>query len=156
MLTDDLRLKLSLGYKSNWLTIFFLLCELISTEKASVKSFSIDKSFDGISRLIYKRIPPSLLLRSRRWGLLKTFMKNWLVGKLSSSFVSEIIRISALSLIWCVSNSNLFLRDLIFKCPFISLFRFLTLRDLNSAFILILPTWFFASGIYSSFHKGVE
>ena len=83
-------------------------------------------------------------------------MKNWLAGKLSSSFVSEIIRISILSLIWCVSNSNLFLRELILKCPIISLFRFLTLRDLNSAFILIFSLWFFASGIYSSFNKGVE
>ena len=83
-------------------------------------------------------------------------MKNWLVGKLSTTFVSEIIRIPILSLIWCVINSNLFLRELIFKCPITSLFRFLTLRDLNSAFILILSTWFFASGIYSSFNKGVE
>ena len=46
---------------------------------------------------------------------MKPFMKNWLVGKLSSSFVSEIIRISILSLIWCVSNSNLFLVELIFN-----------------------------------------
>ena len=83
-------------------------------------------------------------------------MKNWLVGKLSLSFVSEIIRTSTLSLIWCVSNSKLFLRELIVKCPIISLFRFLTLRDLNSAFVLILSTWFFASGIYSSFNKRVE
>ena len=76
--------------------------------------------------------------------------------KASSSFVSEIMRISILSLIWCVINPNLFLRELIFKYPVISLFRFLTLRDLNSAFILILSTWSSAFGIYSSFNKGVE
>ena len=83
-------------------------------------------------------------------------MRKWLVGKLSSNFVSKIIRISTLSLIWCASNSNLFLRKLIFKCPIISLFRFLSLKYLNSAFILILSTWFLASGINSSFNKGVE
>ena len=76
--------------------------------------------------------------------------------KLSSSSATEIIRISILSLICCVSNSNLFLRELIFKYPIINLSRFLTLRDLSSAFTLILPTRFFASGIYSSFNKGVE
>ena len=76
--------------------------------------------------------------------------------KLSSSTATEIIRISILSLICCVSNSNLFLRELIFKYPIINLSRFLTLRDLSSAFTLILPTRFFASGIYSSFNKGVE
>ena len=81
-------------------------------------------------------MPPPLQLRSRRWGLLKPLMKNWLVGKLSSSFLSEIIRVSILFLIWCDSNSNLFLRELIFKCPILSLFRILTLRDLNSALIL--------------------
>ena len=106
-----------------------MLCKLISTKKASFKSLSIDKSFDGISFLNYKRIPPPLQLRSRWWGLLKPLMKNWLVGKHSSSFASEIIRISILSLNWCVSNSNLFLSELIFNCPIISLFRFLTLRD---------------------------
>ena len=87
---------------------------------------------------------------------MKPFMKNWLVGKLSSSFVSEIIRISILSLIWCVSNSDLFLREPISECPIISLFRFLTLSGLNSGFLLILSTYFFASGIYCSFNKRVE
>ena len=55
--------------------------------------------------------------------------------KLSSIFVSKIIKISILSLIWFISNSNLFRRDLIFKCPIISLIKFITVRDLDSTFI---------------------
>ena len=77
-------------------------------------------------------------------------------GKHSSRFVSELVRISILSLIWCVNNANLFTRELIFKCPIIILFRFLTLRDLNSAFILVLSASFLASSTYSSFNEGVE
>ena len=55
-----------------------------------------------------------------------------------------------------VSNSsNLILMELTFKCP-ISLFRFLTIKDLNSLLILVLLISFFIFDVYSSFNEGVE
>ena len=61
----------------------FFLCKFISTENASI-TFSIAKSADGISFLMYNKIPPRFLSRSRRKGLIKSFMKTCPIGKLSS------------------------------------------------------------------------
>ena len=77
----------------------FFFCKFIDAKNASV-IFSIAKSFDGISSLMYNKIAPPFLSRSRPKGLLKPFMKNYPIGKLSSSFVSIIIKVSILFLIW--------------------------------------------------------
>ena len=54
-----------------------------------------------------------------------------------------------------INSSNVILMELTFKCP-ISLFRFLTIKDLNSLFILVLFTSFLIFGVYSSFNEEVE
>ena len=71
--------------------------------------------------LTYKRIPPLFESRSNLYGVLKPSIKNWLWGKVSSIFVSEIISISILPLIWSLSNSNLFLMEFMFKWANINL-----------------------------------
>ena len=68
-------------------------------------------------QLSWKEYPP----RSNLYGVLKPSIKNWLWGKVSSIFVSEIISISILPLIWSLSNSNLFLMEFMFKWANINL-----------------------------------
>ena len=53
----------------------------------------IDRSLDGISSLIYNKIPPPLPFLSKQKEKLHPFNKNFLGEKLSSSFVSDIISI---------------------------------------------------------------
>ena len=62
--------------------------------------FLLQLSWKDISSLAYKRIPPPFESRSNLYVVLKPSIKNWLWGKMSSIFVSEIISISILSLIW--------------------------------------------------------
>ena len=72
-------------------------------------------------------IPPPFLFRSRRNGVPKPSKKNWPSGKESSTLVSDIYKISILSLIISAKESNLFGIELIFRFAKISLLR-LSLR----------------------------
>ena len=112
MHTNDVWLNL---YQSNWVATFSYFVSLFLQKKPSTWLDSVETNLDGISSLIYKIIPLLLSFRSRRKGALKPFIINWLVGKLSWSFVSEIIKTSILSLIREIRNSNLFLRTCLFE-----------------------------------------
>ena len=105
-----------------------------------------------MSSLIYKRIPPPLQFWSRQWGPTETTHEKLACWKAFTKLVSEIIRISIFYLIWGVSNSNLFLRQWIFK---MSYYQFIQILN-PQRFLNPLSTWFLASGIYSSFNKGIE
>ena len=72
-------------------------------------------------------IPPPFLFRTSRNGVPKPSKKNWPTRKKSSTLVSDIIKISILSLIISAKESNLFRIELIFRCAKISLLR-LSLR----------------------------
>ena len=58
----------------------------------SIGFVSTSKKFDGISSLAYNKIPPPHESRSNLYGLLKPPIRKLLRTKLSSIFVSEIIR----------------------------------------------------------------
>ena len=72
-------------------------------------------------------ILPPFLFQSRRKGVPKPSKKNWRSGKESSTLVSDVIKISILSLIISAEESNLFRIELIFRCAKIILLR-LSLR----------------------------
>ena len=60
--------------------------------------FSIGKNIDGISFLMYNKIPPPFLSRSRRKGLLQSFMtyqETVLIVSLAAfaSLVSDVARV---------------------------------------------------------------
>ena len=76
-----------------------------------------------MSFLMKSIIPLPFLFRSRRNGFPKPSKKNWLSGKVSSTLVSHIIKISILPLIISAKESNLFRIELIFRCAEISLLR---------------------------------
>ena len=103
---------------------FFFLRKFSSMKKPSMFLF-IDKSLDGKSSLMYNKIP-----------LPFPFKKNWLRGKLSSSFVSDIISISMFPFTWWARKSNLFLIELIFRWPTTILFKFLIRRYLRPALVI--------------------
>ena len=92
-----------------------------STKKLSIGLFSNAIKLEGISSLTYKRIAPPFQSRSNLYDVLKPSIKNWLWRKVPSIFVSEIISISILPLIWSLSNSNLFLMEFLFKWANINL-----------------------------------
>ena len=128
----------------------------MSAEKLSNNFLSIDKSLDGIPFLAYKKYQLHFHIDQNSVEY-QNLMVNWFAGWLSLSFISEIIRISILSLIWCISNSGLFRRELIFKCPIFSLFMFLALRDLNFTYILAMSRSSLTFDIYStSINQRVE
>ena len=127
-------IKSFFGLKEQQSSHFFLFRKFISTKKPSVGLDSIETGFDGISSPIYKIIPPPLWFQSRRKGAPKPFIINWLAGKLLSSFVSKITKISIylvayyitkstnsrpclsiISLIWEIKNSTYFLKNLYFN-----------------------------------------
>ena len=72
-------------------------------------------------------IPPPFLFQSRRDGVPKPSKKNWPSGKVSSTLVSDIIKMSILSLIITAKESNLYPIELILRCAKIGLLR-LSLR----------------------------
>ena len=78
-----------------------------------------------------------------------------MVGKLWSSFVSEIIKISILSSIREIRNSNLFLKEFIFKWAVISLLKFFRRRAFKSILVFfVLAVWFAFNLIHSSSDYG--
>ena len=71
--------------------------------------------FEGISSLTNSIIPPPELFLSSRSGEIKPFIANWLEGNERSTFVSEISKMSNLSLTVSRSISNLFLKEFTFR-----------------------------------------
>ena len=66
-----------------------------------------------------------------------------MVRKFWSSFVSEIIKISTLSLIREIRNSSLFLKEFIFKWAFISLLKFFRWKPFQAILVFfVLAAWF--------------
>ena len=68
-------------------------------KKASVGEFSTERSFVGMSSHTNKIIPAPLAFRSTLQSAPKSSIVNWSIGKLSSSFVTETIKISTLPVI---------------------------------------------------------
>ena len=64
----------------------------------------------------------NILIYTKR--ITEPFIKNWLLGKLSSVFVSEIINKSTSPLTFCMRALNLLVFELKFKCVATSLFKF--------------------------------
>ena len=87
-------------------------------------NLSTERSFAGISSLIYKIIATPFSFRSTPKGLFKSLISNWLARKQSSNLVSKIIKILTLTLIWSLSKSKLFLPELILIWAIINLFGF--------------------------------
>ena len=84
-------------------------------KKASVGEFSTERSFVGMSSHTNKIIPAPLTFRSTLQSAPKSSIVNWSIGKLSSSFVTETIKISTLPVIWPVRLSNLFLKEFMLR-----------------------------------------
>ena len=102
------------GYKNNSEVISFCSLDLLYHSinllwKLSIPFFfSIDRSFKGMSFLVYKGIPLSWQFLSNWNEMLKHFIKNWPIGKLSFSFPSEIMSISMAPSIWWIRISTLY------------------------------------------------
>ena len=102
-----------LGLYEEFISHFFF-CSIIS-----VKSFQLKESYDNII------LSPLL----SQWNLKvawKPSIKNWPCGKLSSSFDADDIKTSMYPLICSQRKSNLFLKELILRCPNINLLTLLT------------------------------
>ena len=95
----------------------------------------IAKSLDGTSSLIYYKNTTAIPIPKGK-GTLQPSKKNWLGGKLSSSFVSDIISISMFPFTWWARKSNLFLIELIFRWPTTILFKFLIRRYFRYALVI--------------------
>ena len=74
----------------------FLFLTFNSTKICSIFSWTFYSvgSLDGMSSLTYRKIPPPIGERSNLYGLEKTFIKNWAVGKESSIFLKHSVRLS--------------------------------------------------------------
>ena len=90
-------------------------------KKLSAVGKSWLRTLARISSRVYNNMPPSVLLRSNLKGEWKPSIKTWPCGKLSSSLVFGIIKMSIEPLICLHRIFNLFLKELIFRCPNISL-----------------------------------
>ena len=101
----------------------FCPLKFISTKQLSIESFSELISFAGISSRASNMMLPPLQLRSNLSDDLYSSIWNQLIGKISSSLVSDIIRISMLPLIYSINKSNLFLMDFTLMWITISFFR---------------------------------
>ena len=88
----------------------------------------------------HRKIPPPFPFRSKLKGAWQPSIKNWLSGKLSSSFVSDIINVSTEPLLSSLSISNLFLNEFAFSCPNISLLKLLMQIPFNNCFASGLET----------------
>ena len=105
----------------------FFLWRIISTKKLSGVGKSWLRTLAGMSSRIYNNMPAeyAVLLRSNLIGQWKSSIENWLCGKLSSSLVSDIIKMSIEPLICSHRRSNLFVKELIIRCPDINLLTLL-------------------------------
>ena len=123
------------------------LWRIISTKKLSAVGKSWLRTLAGISSWTYSNMPPPVLLQSNLKGEGKPSIKNWPCGKLSSNLVSDIIKMSIEPLICshiikmsiepliCSHRrSNLFLKELIFRCSNINLL-ILLMRMILRAFL---------------------
>ena len=111
----------------------------------------IAKSLDGTSSLIYYKNTTAIPIPKGK-GTLQSSKKNWLGGKLSSSFVSDTISISMSPFTWWARKSNLFLVELIFRWPTTIIFKFLIQRDFRSELVI----WSTISLTISDFSFKVE
>ena len=100
----------------------FLFFELISTERLFTLHWDLDfNKRDGMSSLIYNRKPPPLSFLSYLYGVMKPSILNWAERNESSSFVSEIRKVSVFLSSIYIKESNLFLIEFMFTWPKISL-----------------------------------
>ena len=95
----------------------FFFLNLISTKNPSSDK-SVFSNFEGISSLIYSRMPPLFAFLSN--PLNEIVLKE----KKNQFFVSDIKSTSMLLLIICCRDSNLFLKEFMFSCAKISLLMF--------------------------------
>ena len=109
----------------------FFLWSIISTKTFPAERKLWPKTLAGISSRTYNIILPTFLLRSNLNGAWKLSIKNWPNGKLSSNFDSDNIKISIYPLICWKRRLNLFLKELIFRCPIINLLILLTRTSLR-------------------------
>ena len=100
------------------------LCTLFNVTKQLLIRLSIERSFAGISTLIYNIVSSPFWFQSTPKGLVKSLISNSLARKQSSILVSAIIKIMTVPLIWSVSKSDLILTELILLGATISLFGF--------------------------------
>ena len=84
-------------------------------------AFSRGKTMASVSSQTCKNKFLPVFLQSNVKAEWKTSIKNWPCGKLSSSLVFDIIKISIEPWICSHRRSNLFLKELIFRCPNINL-----------------------------------
>ena len=94
---------------------------IISTKILSAEGQSWLQTLVGMSSRTYSNIPPPVLLQANLKGGWKPSIKNWPCRKLLSSLVSDIINMSIEPLICLHRRSNLFLRELVFRCSDINL-----------------------------------
>ena len=100
----------------------FLLFKLISTERLPVLRWDLDSNkSDGMSSLMYNRRSPPLSFLLCVYGVVKFSILNWAKGNESSSFVSEIRKMSMLLSSIYIKESNLVLTEFMFTWPKISL-----------------------------------
>ena len=91
-------------------------------------------SLFGIFSRTYVITPPPFLFLSRQNGLENPRTKNCAVGKVLSSFISVIKRISMYFRTVSFSWSNLFVSEFMFKMPIVTLFMLIK--------FLIFKKWF--------------
>lgn len=83
-----------------------------SMERRSIGAASNEKSLDGISPLTKTIMPPPNCSRSQRNGVENPGIQNLHCENELSSFVSEITKTSTIPMIIFISNSDLFLKEL--------------------------------------------
>ena len=108
-----------LGLYEQFMSHFFLW-SIISTKKLPAEGKLWLKTLVGMSSRTYNIYPPPFLSRSNLNGAWKPSIKP------SSSFDSDNIKVSICPLIYSQRKLNLFLKELIFRCPNINLLILLT------------------------------
>ena len=119
--------KSKLFLNRKWFEMWFLLGLYLQLKShfffgkfSSIKSVSMglsskDKNLTVMSSRTNTMIPPPFWSRSKRNGEEYPGILNWLSGKESSSFVSEMTITSTFPEIWSVRISNLFLKEFMLR-----------------------------------------
>ena len=97
-------------------------------------------------------IPPPFESRSNLYHGLKSWIKKFPIGKLSSILVSETIKTSTLPLTCLERSSNLFLTELMFRWAKTNLFKLLQHKYFNT---LLPPVTFWSAFIFTEVHSSI-
>ena len=79
--------------------------------------FSMDRLLEGISSLMNNNIPSPLEFQFNLYGSINPFIRKWPFGKLSFSFVSDIMSMSMFPVVISIKLPNFHIIELTFRWP---------------------------------------